>query len=205
MYRRPVSWGRQTPRRLPQGEHTTTYITDRSSPQPVGPPPSFAPELAPVIEVLTSLRSPNAYRLDNIVEIRKPVPGVEAPTEEVLSRGGIYSVQERAVPGLDGQPDISLPICLPKHAATPTPAIYHKRGRGQRDHRTAVTAGRHRPPSPDGHRNGHLTAERSPGPPQTLKNLVIAAGRYYPEGSNGAPPGNRKRRGCVPRCLQEEA
>ncbi|MDH6436209.1 hypothetical protein M2158_004749 [Streptomyces sp. SAI-144] len=57
----------------------TTHITDRSSAQPVGPPPPFDPELAPVIEVLTSLRSPDAYRLDNIVEMRKPVPGVETP------------------------------------------------------------------------------------------------------------------------------
>ncbi|BBJ37565.1 hypothetical protein SSPO_002830 [Streptomyces antimycoticus] len=107
-----------------------THITDRSSAQPVGPPPPFDPELAPVIEILTSLRSPDAYRLDNIVEMRKPVPGVETPTDEVLSRGGTYSVQEWAVPGPDGEPDISLLICLPKHAATPTPAIYHIHGGG---------------------------------------------------------------------------
>ena len=95
----------------------TTHVTDRSSAQPVGPPPPFDPELAPVIEVLTSLRSPDAYRLDNIVELRKPVPGVETATDEVLSRGGTYSVEERAVPGPDGEPDISLLICLPKHRA----------------------------------------------------------------------------------------
>ncbi|MDQ0605057.1 hypothetical protein QF037_009402 [Streptomyces canus] len=29
-----------------------------------------------------------------------------------------------------------------------------------------------------------MNAERSPDPPQTMNNLVIAAGRYYPEGSN---------------------
>ncbi|MFE9686917.1 hypothetical protein [Streptomyces sp. NPDC006285] len=58
----------------------TTHITDRSSAQPVGPPPAFDPELVPVIEVPTSLRSPDAYRSDNIVEMRKPVPGVETPT-----------------------------------------------------------------------------------------------------------------------------
>ncbi|MEU5324445.1 alpha/beta hydrolase [Streptomyces sp. NPDC021056] len=108
----------------------TTHITDRPSAQSVGPPPPFDPELAPVIEVLTSLRSPDAYRLDNIVEMRKPVPGVETPTDEVLSRGGTYSVEERAVPGPDGEPDISLLICLPKQAATPTPAIYHIHGGG---------------------------------------------------------------------------
>ena len=54
------------------------------------------------------------------MEMREPVPGVETPTDEILSRGGAYSVRERVVPGLDGQPDILLLICLPKHPATPT-------------------------------------------------------------------------------------
>ena len=62
--------------------------------------------------------------------MREPVPGVQAPTDEVLSRGGAYRVQERTVPGPDGEPDISLLICLPKHAATPTPALYHVHGGG---------------------------------------------------------------------------
>ena len=54
-----------------------TRTTERSSVQPVGPPPPFDPELAPVVEVLTSLRAPDAYRPDTIVEMREPVPGVE--------------------------------------------------------------------------------------------------------------------------------
>ncbi|GLY52174.1 alpha/beta hydrolase fold domain-containing protein [Lentzea sp. NBRC 102530] len=108
----------------------TTQVTERSAAQPVGPPPPFDPELAPVLEVLSSLRPPDAYRPDNIVEMRKPVPGVEKPTDEVLSRGGAYSVRERVVPGPAGQPDVSLLICLPKHAETPTSAIYHVHGGG---------------------------------------------------------------------------
>ncbi|WP_235190676.1 alpha/beta hydrolase [Amycolatopsis rifamycinica] len=80
--------------------------------------------------MLTSLRPPDAYRPDNIVEMREPVPGVEAPTDEILSRGGAYSVQTRTVPGPTGQQDISLLICLPKHATTPTAAIYHIHGGG---------------------------------------------------------------------------
>lgn len=108
----------------------TTHVTGRSSTQQVGPPPPFDPELAPVIEILTSLRSPDAYRSDNIIEMRKPVPGVETPTDEVLSRGDTYTVEERTVPGPDGEPDISLLICRPKHAATPTAAIYHIHGGG---------------------------------------------------------------------------
>ncbi|MFD7657478.1 alpha/beta hydrolase [Actinosynnema sp. NPDC059797] len=108
----------------------TEQVTGRSSAQPVGPPPPFDPELAPVLEALTSLRPPDAYRPDNIAEMREPVPGVETPTDEVLSRGGAYGVRERVVPGPDGQPDISLLICLPEHAATPTPVIYHVHGGG---------------------------------------------------------------------------
>ncbi|MFF5551587.1 alpha/beta hydrolase [Streptomyces olivaceoviridis] len=55
---------------------------------------------------------------------------METPTGEVLSRGGTYSVGEWAVPGPDGEPDISLLICLPKQAATPAPAMYHIHGGG---------------------------------------------------------------------------
>ena len=84
----------------------TTQITDRSSARPVRPPPPFDPELAPVVEMLSSLRPPDAYRSDNINEMRKPVPGVETPTDEVLPRGGAYSVEEWAVPGPDGEPRV---------------------------------------------------------------------------------------------------
>ena len=49
----------------------TAQVTDRSSTQLAGPPPPFDPELAPVVEMLTGLRPPDAYRSDNIVEMRK--------------------------------------------------------------------------------------------------------------------------------------
>ncbi|MFG1920657.1 hypothetical protein [Cryptosporangium sp. NPDC048952] len=39
-------------------------------------------------------------------------------------------MQQRTVPGPDGEPDISLLICLPKRVATPTAAIYHIHGGG---------------------------------------------------------------------------
>ena len=94
------------------------------------PPPPFDPELAPVVEVLASLRAPDAYRPDTIIEMRQPVPGVEAPTDAMLSRDGAYDVEERTVPGPDGAPDVSLLICLPTDAPAPTPAIYHVHGGG---------------------------------------------------------------------------
>lgn len=96
----------------------------------VGPPPPFDPELAPLVEALVRLRAPDAYRPDNITEMRQPVPGVEAPTDAALSRDGTYRVAERDVPGPDGAPDVSLLICTPNGAPTPTPAIYHVHGGG---------------------------------------------------------------------------
>jgi acetyl esterase/lipase len=80
--------------------------------------------------MLVSLRPPDAYRPDNITEMRRPVPGVEAPTDAMLSRDGTYSVEERSVPGPDGAPNISLLICRATDAPTPTAAIYHAHGGG---------------------------------------------------------------------------
>lgn len=79
-----------------------------------------------MVELLTGLRAPDAYRPDTILAMREPVPGVEAPTDEVLSRDGTYTVEERTLPGAD----VALLICLPKHAAAPTSAIYHIHGGG---------------------------------------------------------------------------
>ena len=108
----------------------TMTTTGAPATQLVGPPPRFDPELAPLIEALVRLRAPDAYRPDNIAEMRQPVPGVDAPTDAALSRDGAYRVEERAVPGPDGAPDISLLICLPNDSPTPTPAIYHAHGGG---------------------------------------------------------------------------
>ena len=108
----------------------TTEGPDASQSRSEALPPPFDPELAPVIEVLASLRAPDAYRADNIAEMRQPVPGVEAPTDAMLSRHGSYSVEERTVPGPEGAPYISLLICLPKDAPAPAAAIYHVHGGG---------------------------------------------------------------------------
>ncbi|GAA5150070.1 alpha/beta hydrolase [Nocardioides marinquilinus] len=104
---------------------------------PTAPPPPFDPELAPVVEVLMSLRAADAYRADNIAEMREPVPGLEAASNAVLSRDGAYRVEERTVPGPAGAPDVPLLICLPTDAPTPAPVMYHTHGGGMivGDHR----------------------------------------------------------------------
>jgi acetyl esterase/lipase len=108
----------------------TTPSTARPPAAPIGPPPPFDPELVPVLDVLTALQPPDAYRPDTIVAMRRPVPGVGIATDELLARGGAYRVEERVVPGPDGEPDIALLLCLPRHATTPTPALYHVHGGG---------------------------------------------------------------------------
>lgn len=108
----------------------TSSITDGLIVQEIGAPPPFDPELSPIAEMLAGIRPPDAYRLDTIEQMRAPVPGVESPTDEVLTRGGTYRVEERVVPGPDGHPDISLLICLPLQVSAPTAAIYHVHGGG---------------------------------------------------------------------------
>ena len=98
--------------------------------QPEAPPPPFDRELAPVVEMLVSLRAPNAYRPDDITEMRRLVPGVEAPTDAALSRGGAYTAEERCIHGADGAPSLSLLICLPADTSTATAATYYTHGGG---------------------------------------------------------------------------
>lgn len=59
------------------------------------------------------------------------------PTTEELSRDGRFTVVERAVPGLPGQPDVNLLICEPVGVPGPRPTIYYSFGGGMfcGDHR----------------------------------------------------------------------
>lgn len=106
----------------------------------VGTPPPFDPELAAVLPGINQLLAPDAFRLDTLAERRAGVPGMEPPTDEVLSMDGFFNVEERSVPGAEGDPEISLLICRPTGATTATGAIYHTHGGGMvvGDNRTGV-------------------------------------------------------------------
>jgi hypothetical protein len=72
----------------------TTHITDRSSAQRVEPPPPFDPELAPVLEMLTSLRPPTRTVWTTSLRCASPFPGWRPrPTRSSraarLQRGGV--------------------------------------------------------------------------------------------------------------------
>jgi acetyl esterase/lipase len=96
---------------------------------PVGPPPPFDPELEAALEPLRELLT-IPLTLEAIPMLRQPNPALPRATDEDLRRGGAYEVEERTVPGPVGAPDISLLICRPTGAATPTAAIYHIHGGG---------------------------------------------------------------------------
>jgi acetyl esterase/lipase len=55
---------------------------------------------------------------------------IPRPTDEELSRGGAFAVEERSVPGPVGAPDVALVICRPTAATGPVPTLYFTHGGG---------------------------------------------------------------------------
>ncbi|MFC4507775.1 MULTISPECIES: alpha/beta hydrolase [Streptomyces] len=51
-------------------------------------------------------------------------------SDEELSQGGAFDIEERTVPGPQGAPDISLLICRPAASTGGRPVIYHTHGGG---------------------------------------------------------------------------
>ncbi|MPY58216.1 alpha/beta hydrolase [Streptomyces spongiae] len=91
-------------------------------------PPPFDPELAAALEVLAE-SLPSSFTLDGIAELRQGLALLDLP-EESLSREGFFEVEDRAVPGPRGAPDISLLICRPAGSGGGRPVIYHTHGGG---------------------------------------------------------------------------
>ncbi|MGA5200716.1 alpha/beta hydrolase [Streptomyces variegatus] len=93
-------------------------------------PPPFDPELAAALELIKDMISPGLTP-DEIAEVRQG-PGIQMLAELDLTMGGAFEVEDRQVPGPQGEPDISLLICrpaVPEHAG-PRPVIYHVHGGG---------------------------------------------------------------------------
>ncbi|MEU0900606.1 alpha/beta hydrolase [Streptomyces massasporeus] len=93
-------------------------------------PPPFDPELAAALELIKDMISPG-LTLDEIAEVRQG-PGIQMLAELDLTMGGTFEVEDRRVPGPEGEPDISLLICRPvaPETAGPRPVIYHVHGGG---------------------------------------------------------------------------
>ena len=102
-----------------------------SSTSTVGPPPPFDAELAAALRVINEATKPDGLRPETIGATRqKAAAFMPPPSDEELARDGAFAVGEWTVPGPAGAPAISLLICRPTSATTPTPAIYHIHGGG---------------------------------------------------------------------------
>ncbi|GAA2417177.1 alpha/beta hydrolase fold domain-containing protein [Streptomyces coeruleofuscus] len=93
-------------------------------------PPPFDPELAGALELIKEMISPG-LTLDEIAEVRQG-PGIQMLADLDLTMGGTFEVEDRQVPGPQGEPDISLLICRPAAPASAgaRPVIYHVHGGG---------------------------------------------------------------------------
>jgi acetyl esterase/lipase len=92
-------------------------------------PPPFDPELAAALELIKEVIPPG-FTMEEIDALRQG-PG-EMLFEVDLTLDGFFEVEDRAVPGPAGAPDISLLICRPTAPpqAGPRPVIYHVHGGG---------------------------------------------------------------------------
>ena len=88
--------------------------------------PPFDPELAPVLaEVLSQMSS--TISLDDLVRMRTPPP-LSAIEELLADRDVVY--EDRTVPGLDGDPDITVSIFRKRTHVAGGPGIYNIHGGG---------------------------------------------------------------------------
>ncbi|TXS43272.1 alpha/beta hydrolase [Streptomyces sp. uw30] len=93
-------------------------------------PPPFDPELAAALELIKDVISPG-LTMDDIAEVRQGA-GIQMLADLDLTLDGYFEVEDRAVPGPEGAPEISLLICRPAAPADtgPRPVIYHVHGGG---------------------------------------------------------------------------
>ncbi|GGW98074.1 hypothetical protein GCM10010383_30270 [Streptomyces lomondensis] len=93
-------------------------------------PPPFDPELAGALELIKDMIRPGLTP-DEIGEVRQG-PGIQMLADLDLTLGGVFEVEDRQVPGPEGEPDISVLICRPAAPAVPgpLPVIYHVHGGG---------------------------------------------------------------------------
>lgn len=90
--------------------------------------PPFDPELAAPLEEIRAART--------IPQTREDIPAVREaraallPTDDQLTRGGALTMEERAVPGPAGAPDVPLMILKPARATGTLAAVYYIHGGG---------------------------------------------------------------------------
>ena len=94
-------------------------------------PPPFDPELGAALPAILEMM-PAVFTADLIPAMRAGISAsvLGSPTDDDLSRDGKFTVEQRQVPGLDGDPDISLLILTPTTATGTLGCLYHTHGGG---------------------------------------------------------------------------
>ncbi|MFG2357211.1 alpha/beta hydrolase [Streptomyces sp. NPDC048521] len=104
-------------------------------------PPPFDPELAAALELIKDGTTPG-FTLDDLDAARRAA-GPELHRLLDVTLDGAFEAEDRAVPGPEGAPDISLLLCRPASTrlTAPMPVIYHVHGGGMMTgtNRTGVT------------------------------------------------------------------
>jgi len=90
--------------------------------------PPFDPELAAALAVINE-NVPSAFTAEMLPALREGMAALRA-TDEELSLGGAFVVEERMVPGPEGAPEISLVIARPAAVKTPVGVLYNIHGGG---------------------------------------------------------------------------
>jgi acetyl esterase/lipase len=100
-------------------------------------PPPFDPELNAALGAIAEMLP--AFSLDNLDAARNG-GAVLGASDDDLRRDGRFTVEQRQVPGLDGDPDITLLICTPTSFDGTLGCVYHTHGGGMvvGDRRTGV-------------------------------------------------------------------
>lgn len=93
-------------------------------------PPPFDPEIAAHLAAIHAWLPPTITP-DMIPAGRQlPSGSPPPPTNEELAGDGRFEVEERAVPGPPGAPDVTVLICRPTGAIEPRPVLYTIHGGG---------------------------------------------------------------------------
>jgi acetyl esterase/lipase len=118
----------------PEATVTTTLPPADSA----APPVPFDPELGAALTAIIEMMPP--FTPETIPAMRSGGMLVRLPDED-LQRDGKFTIEERMVPGLDGDPDISLLICTPTTVTGRLGGVYHIHGGGMiiGDNRLGIT------------------------------------------------------------------
>jgi acetyl esterase/lipase len=92
-------------------------------------PVPFDPELSAALSAL-SAGLPPALTPEMIPIIRQGASVMGTISDDDLRRDGRFTIEERSVPGLAGDPDVPLLICRPAAATGALGCIYHTHGGG---------------------------------------------------------------------------